>query len=139
MIKLQDKDDFEVNISVVGTQATGRKFIFLMPFAGWLKAVYLKLGTKGITGTQTVDINIGGSSIFASGGITFTAVADVNAYAALTADPTSFAKGDVVSLDVDAIHSGTAAEDMSAILVFTRTKPAGMIKGAVEVSVGKGF
>ena len=139
MIKVRDKDDFEVNISVIGTQTTGKKYVFVMPFAGWLKAIYLKLGTAGITGTQTVDINKGGSSIFAATGINFTTLATPNGYAALTADPTSFAKGDFVDVSVDAIHSGTAAEDLSVILVFSQKKPAGMLKGAIEVSVGKGL
>ena len=139
MIKVRDKDDFEVFISVPGTQTTGTKYVFVMPFAGWLKAVYSKLGTAGVTGTQTVDINIGGSSIFGTL-ITFaTTKVDPNLAAVLTTDPTSFAKGDFVDLSVDAIHSGTAAIDLSVVLVFSRNKPAGIIQGAVEVSVGKGF
>ncbi|KKN13856.1 hypothetical protein LCGC14_1002070 [marine sediment metagenome] len=139
MIKLQDRDDFKVFISVPGTQTTGKKYVFVMPFAGWLKAVYSKLGTAGVTGTQTVDINKGGSSVLGTL-ITFaTTNVDPNLAAVFTADPTSFAKGDFVSVDVDAIHSGTAAIDLSVALVFSRNKPAGIIQGAIEVSVGKGF
>ncbi len=138
MIKVRDKDDFEVNISVIGTQTTGKKFVLVMPFAGWLKAVYSKLGTAGVTGSQTVDINKGGVSILGTL-ITF-ATTDVDPTAGVfTADPTSFAKGDFLDLSVDAIHSGTAAIDLSVVLVFSRNKPAGIIQGAIEVSVGKGF
>ena len=139
MIKVRDKDDFEVFISVPGTQITGKKYVFVMPFAGWLKAVYSKLGTAGITGVQVVDINKGGSSIFDSGWIRFTTTVNPNTYDALLTDPTPFAKGDFVDVSVDGLHSGTAAVDLSVILVFSRKKPAGMITDAVEVSVGKGL
>jgi len=138
MIKLQDRDDFKVFISVPGTQTTGKKFVLVMPFAGWLKAVYSKLGTAGVTGSQTVDINKGGSSILGTL-ITFATTVVDPTDAVLTTDPTSFAKGDFVDLSVDAIHSGTAAIDLSVVLVFSRNKPAGTIQGAIEVSVGKGF
>ncbi|KKM91630.1 hypothetical protein LCGC14_1226590 [marine sediment metagenome] len=138
MIKLQDRDDFKVFISVPGTQTTGKKFVIVAPFAGWIKAAYARLGTAGITGTQTVDINSGGSSIFASGGIAFTTGRGGTA-AALTANPTSVAKGDFLDISVDGIHSGTAAVDLSVVLVLTRTKPAGTLFAAIEVSVGKGF
>ena len=138
MIKVRDKDDFEVFISVPGTQTTGKKYVFLMPFAGFLKAMYAKLGTAGVTSAQDVDINIAGVSIFVSNRIRW--LTTVNpVYNALTTDPTPFAKGDFVSVDVDNIHSGTAAIDLSVVLVFSRNKPAGIIQGAIEVSVGKGF
>ena len=138
MIKVRDKDDFEVFISVPGTQTTGKKYVFVMPFAGWLKAVYSKLGTAGITGSQIVDINDATSSIFVGTLIAFGAGVDPGT-AVLIADPTSFAKGAFIDVSVDTIHSGTAAVDLSMVLVFSRKKPAGMIQGAVEVSVGKGL
>ncbi len=98
----------------------------------------MKLGTAGITGTQGMDINIGGSSIFVASRIQFLTGVDP-VYNAITNDPTPLAKGDFVDVSVDTIHSGTAAIDLSVVLVFTRTKPAGIIQGAIEVSVGKGF
>ena len=138
MIKVRDKDDFEVFISVPGTQTTGVKFVIVAPFAGWWKAVYARLGTAGITGTQTVDLSNEGMSIFTSGGIAFTTGLS-GVFAALTADPTPFAKGDLLDVTVVTIHSGTAAEDLSLVLILTRTKPAGMLTEGIEVSVGKGF
>ena len=137
MIKVRDKDDFEVFISVPGTQTTGKKYVFVMPFAGWLKAMYSKLGTAGITGWQSVDINKGGTSIFSTRPRFTTDVDQV--VGVLSVNPTSFAKGDFIDVSVDNIHSGTVAIDLSVVLVFSRKKPAGMITDAVEVSVGKGL
>ncbi|KKL92892.1 hypothetical protein LCGC14_1880140 [marine sediment metagenome] len=140
MIKVRDKDDFEVFISVPGTQTTGKKYVFVMPFAGWLKAVYSKLGTAGVTGSQTVDINDEGVTLFSSSRIVFSgSVVDPSVYGTLTTDPHFFSKGDFIDVSLDDVHSGTAAKDLSVVLVFSRKKPAGTIRGALEVSVGKGL
>jgi hypothetical protein len=139
MIKVRDKDDFEVFISVLGTQTTGKKYVFVMPFAGWLKSMYAKLGTAGLTGNQAVDINDEGVSIFLGTRLTFTSSSVDPVYGDLSTDPHFFSKGDFIDVSVDTIHSGTAAIDLSVVLVFSRNKPAGIIQGAIEVSVGKGF
>ena len=139
MIKLQDRDDFEVYVSNVGPATGGKKFFFTIPFDCWLKAMFAKLGAAGSTsGNLDVDINDGASSIFSGNPIRF-AVDTVNpVYGALTTDPHPFTKGDQVDVTIDAIH-GSQSIDLSVVLVFTRTRPAGVISGAVEVSVGKGL
>ena len=75
-----------------------------MPFSGWIKNVNAKLGTAGTGVTSTtLDINLNGTSIYSSTGITITATAGVVTHGAYSVDPTPVVAGDLLSLDVDGI------------------------------------
>lgn len=122
MIRSRNVEEFIVDLSVPGTQsAAANKATFLVPFACSLKAIYAKLGTAGITGTQTVDINKNGTTIWDSTPkLSFATTVAAAGYDAFATDPTTFAKGDIIGVDVDAVHSGTAAKDLNLLLVLKR-------------------
>ena len=108
-IAVRNLDEAWVTFFVPGTQtASNVKAMEIVPFDGFITNVHAELVTAGVTGSQVVDLNKNGTTIFAAAAkITFTAAAAVNAYSALTSRAVS--KGDKISLDVDSIHSGTAA------------------------------
>ena len=135
MIRIRNVDDFEVYVSNVGTQSTGKKYFFTAPFDCFLKAIFAKVGTAGTTGTQTTDINDEGSSIFASGGIAFASGAVNPTYAALTNDPHFFSKGDRIDVTNDAVNT-TPATDLSVVLVFSRVKPRRVLTGQIDQALG---
>lgn len=136
MIKLKNREEFLIDLSVPGTQtAAADKRTFVVPFACRLKAIYAKLGTAGITGNQDVDINKNGTSILSSANkMRFaTTVADPTAGSiTFSTDPTTFDKGDVITLDVDAIHSGTAAKNLNVLLVLQRLKVSGPVSTQID-------
>jgi hypothetical protein len=129
MIRLKNSSEFLVDLSVPGGQvATNGKRTFLIPFACTLKALYAKLGTAGTTGTQVNDIHKNGTSIFSGAvKVDFATTVTAATYGALTTDPTTFAKGDVITVDVDSVHS-TPGENLNLLLVFSRKQspPAAM-------------
>lgn len=131
MIKLKNRSQFLVPLNVPGDQtAAVNKAAFLVPFACRLRAIYTALGTAGITGNQDVDINKNGTSILDSANkIRFaTTVATPSAGSIdFTSDPITFAKGDVITVDVDAVHSGTAAKNLMINLVLERTTVSGPV------------
>jgi hypothetical protein len=142
MIQLRNTEDFLVDFSVPGTQtAATNKVCWVAPFAGRIKALYAKLGTAGVTGSQVNDISKNGTTIFGTPGIDFATTAVDPTYNALAADPHEFVKGDVFTLDVDSIHTGTAAVNLCLFMTVSRgvSKLAGVLTGAVERSVGPGF
>ena len=135
MIRIRNKDDFEVYVSVVGTQATGDKYFFTAPFNCWLKAMYAKLGTAGTTGVQTIEITDETTTIFTSALISFATGAVAPTYGALAVDPHYLTKGDRVVVNVAVVHS-TPATDLALVLVFTRTKPRRVLTGQLDQALG---
>ena len=136
MIRIRNKDDFEVYISVPGTQTTGDKYFFTAPFNCWLKAMYAKLGTAGTTGVQTVEIKDETVTIFTSALISFATTPAVSpTYGALAVDPHFLTKGDRIVVNVPVVHS-TPATDLAMVLVFTRTKPRRVLTGQLDQALG---
>lgn len=107
MIRTRNRDEFLVDLSVPGTQsAATHKRCFVVPFACTLKGLYSKLGTAGTTSTQITDVNKNGTTIFASATKISNASGSVDpTYGTFTGDPTTFAKGDVITVDVDQINT----------------------------------
>lgn len=136
MIKLTSSGELIANLSVPGTQtAATDKVCFLVPFDCRLKAIYLALGTAGITGSQDVDIKKNGTSIISSANkIRFatTIATPTAASITFTTDPTTFAAGDVITLNVDAIHSGTAAKNLCVMLLLQRLKQSGPVATKID-------
>jgi hypothetical protein len=136
MIKLRQTEELLVTLNLPGAQAADLNLAsFLVPFACRLKAIYAKLTVSGTTGTSVYDVNKNGTTIYSSTKLTFgTGSVDPVSYAALTADPTLFAKGDVISVDIDTAHSGTPAEGLVLQLVLQRGKasaPAATVTGGI--------
>ncbi|MCI0348998.1 MAG: hypothetical protein L0Z53_06190 [Acidobacteriales bacterium] len=120
-----------------GTQSAGtNKRFFLVPFACRLKAIFGKLGTAGTTGNQVNDINKNGTSIFSGATkLNFATGATAATYGALSADPTDFAKGDVISVDVDSIHT-IAAVNLGLVLVLQRSLGPSAVATTLTDTVG---
>ncbi len=135
MIKLRQHEEILVVLNNPALQAADLQVAsFLVPFACRLKAFYAKLFIAGTTGTGTYDIHKNGTTIFSGSKIDFaTTAVDPTAYNALSADPTTFVKGDVITVDVDAVHS-TPGEGFNLLLVLQRGKasaPAATTGGGV--------
>lgn len=85
------------------------------PFSGTIQNVGAYTKTAGVTGTMTVDIHKGGSTIMTTNKITI----DSNEKSSRTAatapslTTTAVSAGDLFTFDVDAIHSGTAAQGLT--------------------------
>jgi len=124
MIKLRQTEELLIRLDNPKAQAADLNVAqFLVPFACRLKAVFAKLRVAGVTGTGTYDVNKNGTTVYSGSKIDFaTTAVDPTAYNAFTTDPTTFVKGDVISVDVDAVHSGTAAEGFMLLLVLQRGK-----------------
>ena len=139
MIKIKNQGELLVNFDVPGVQvATAGKRVFVVPFACQLKALYLKLGTAGTTGNQDVDINKNGTSIISSANkIRFASGAQDPTAASLTfsTDPTVFAKGDIITLDVDALNT-TPAANLACLLVLQRLRGTGPVGATIIDGLG---
>jgi hypothetical protein len=103
----------EATTDVAAATTVGGDFEF--PFAGTITEVGTFNDTAGITGTQVVDIHKGGTTIMSSDKCdTDTTEKTTRTGAtppALTT--TAIAEGDILTFDIDAIHSGTAAKGLT--------------------------
>ncbi len=130
MIKVRNQSEFIVHLENPALQAADDNVaVFLVPFALRLKAIYAKVVAAGTTGSMIVDLSKNGTTIFANAPKLTWATTDVDpSYDTLAADPTTFAKGDMISMDVDSVHT-TPAEGLVVELVLERTKtgPASVV------------
>jgi hypothetical protein len=97
------------------TAAVGKDWDFVLK-DGKIVNVYAILRTAGITGTQIVDLNKNGTTVFGAGTVKISFATTVPT---ATYDPLAslnVAKGDKISIDVDSIHSGTAAVELTVIV-----------------------
>jgi hypothetical protein len=132
MIRLKNQNEILVDFGVPGTQsAAANKQVFVVPFACQLKAIYGKLGTAGTTGNQINDINKNGTTIFSNATkLTFATGVQAATYGPQTANPTQFAKGDILSLDVDSIHT-TPAVNLALVLVLERVNSGAKVSATI--------
>lgn len=138
MIKIRNQAELVLDLGVPGTQsATADKQVFVVPFACQLKAIFAKLGTAGVTGSQIIDVNKNGVTIFSNATkLTFATAVQACTYGPFTADPTQFAKGDIITVDVDQIHT-TPAKNLALVLVLQRTNRAvGRVTATQTDSIG---
>jgi len=96
-------------------------------FDGFIKNIYAELITAGITGNQKVDIHKNGVTIF--GGATkinFATTSKTATYDTVTDVLAQIVKGDLLSLDVDSIHSGTAGDGLLVQMRIVRGRPGAL-------------
>lgn len=128
MIRARNLGELIIDLSVPGAQAVNANAkTFVVPFACQLKAVYAKLGTAGTTGTQTTDLMKNGTSFVSAGHLlSFATGVQACTYGNgnLTADPLTFAKGDIIEVNTSAIHT-TPAKDLAILIVLERARAAG--------------
>ena len=96
----------------------------------WLKDIRAKLLVAGITGAQAVDINIALVTLLGSTKVSFATTAVDPTYPTLGVVKAD--GGDLISMDTDTIHSGTAAEGLVVELVWTRIPQAGVTNTGPE-------
>lgn len=130
-IHVRNNDEFVVELSIPGTQTTTagaqstRQNSAPLPFDGFIKAVYARLGIAGITGSQTIQVLKNGTNICSSTNplVSFATTVATPTYgnANLSADPTQVAKGDVLTAVNTAVHT-TPAVDLALVLVIERNK-----------------
>lgn len=120
-------DEIHVSLFVAAAQAADTNLAAFRLPAGpgwWLKDLQAKLIAAGITDVQTVDINKNGTSLIGGTKISFATTSATPTYPTLgeiTADP-----GDIISVDNDAVHSGTPGEGLIIDMVWTRIPQAGV-------------
>jgi len=98
------------------TAAAGKAFV-VAPHAGVIKNVVAKVGTAPTGATLIVDINKNGTTIFTTQANRPTVAVSATA-AALAGQPdvTTFAAGDLLSIDIDQIGSSVAGANLALAL-----------------------
>lgn len=94
------------------TAAAGKAFV-VAPYGGTIKKISARVGTTSAGSSIIVDINKNGTTIFTTQANRPTiAAAAVVATLAGTPEVLTFAAGDLLSLDIDQIGSGTAGSNL---------------------------
>jgi predicted aconitase with swiveling domain len=100
------------------TAAAGKAFV-VAPYGGTIKKIAARVGATSAGSSILVDINKNGTTIFTTQANRPTiAAASVVATLAGTPEVLTFAAGDLLSVDIDQIGSGTAGSNLGvAVLV----------------------
>lgn len=94
------------------TAAAGKAFV-VAPYGGTIKKISARVGTTSAGSSIIVDINKNGTTIFTTQANRPTiAAAAVTATLAGTPEILTFAAGDLLSVDIDQIGSGTAGSNL---------------------------
>ena len=98
---------------------------FLSPIAGTILQsdsapfyIYATNSTAGTTGTMVVDVHLNGTTIMTTNKLDFDTTEKTTTTAATPPDltDTTIAVGDILTIDIDAIHSGTAAKGLTVYI-----------------------
>ena len=152
MIKTKNKGEYHIHLKNAGvfSAGTGKDF-FLVPAAGYIKAIVASFGLAGTDGTGAptqdiqVDIMKNGTSIFASAATAITwahagqtgganTPSNATSVGVPVVNPTPVAKGDKIRLDAIQILNGTSPtqpSDLHVLVVLTRgyqSAPEGMLQ-----------
>ncbi len=141
MIKMKNVGEILVtDLSQPGAQANAAVASWIAPFAGYIKTLIARLGAAGVTGSQTVDIQINGVSIGnAAPVITFATGVQTPTYTnPPLASKVAFNKGDIISSVITAVHT-TPAKALAISMTVCRAKQPSLGYGqnpATETSIG---
>ena len=105
-----------ITLTIPGTLATTSIVSAAMPFSGKITGAYVAVTTAPAGSALTADLKVG-SSVAAAFSI---AAAGTSDEGTLTAANCDFAKGDIISLDVSAVGSGTAGSNMTVAFTVTQ-------------------
>ena len=85
-----------------------------LPFTGTITEIGAYVDTAGITDTMTIDVNLNGTTLMTTNKITIdtTEKSSRTAATAPALTTTAVTAGDLITVDIDAIHSGTAAKGL---------------------------
>lgn len=102
-----------ITLTIPGTLSTSSIVSAAMPFKGKIIGGYVAVTTAPVGSALTADLKVG-SDVAAAFSI---AAAGTSDEGTLTVANCDFAKGDVVSLDVSAVGSGTAGANMTVAFI----------------------
>lgn len=105
-------------VTTTGTSVGGD---FVMPFEGYITSVGATVDTAGTTNTTDVDINKNGSTILSTV-ITIDSTEKTSRtastpYKFVNDSPPTFLEGDIITFDIDAVHS-TPATGLSVFMTI---------------------
>jgi hypothetical protein len=109
-----------ITLTIPGTLSTSSIVSAAMPFKGVILDAYVAVTTAPVGSALTADLKVG-SDVAAAFSI---AAAGTSDQGTLTAANVDFAKGDIVSLDVSAVGSGTAGANMTVTFTVTEASEA---------------
>ena len=98
---------------------------FVSPIAGTILQsdttpfyIYATNSTAGVTGTMVVDISINDTSIMTTNKLDIDTTEKTSTTGATPPDltTTALAVGDIITIDIDAVHSGTAAKGLTVYI-----------------------
>lgn len=109
-----------VTFYIAGNQSVGtRKFAFVMPEAGTYVGTKLQVGTAPASTALIADVNKNGTTLYTTQGRRPTiAAAGTLSTESATANVTTLAANDVITVDVDQIGTGTVGADMSINITY---------------------
>ena len=105
-------------LGIPGTLSTSSIVSVAMPFGGKITGAYVAVTTAPVGSALTADLKVG-SDVAAAFSV---AAAGTSDEGALTDANCDFAKGDIVSLDVSAVGSGTAGANMTVAFTVIQDK-----------------
>jgi hypothetical protein len=100
-----------VTLTIPGDLTTSSEVRVRMPFDGVITSATVAVTTAPVGSALTADLKVG-SNVAAAFSV---AAAGTSANGTLTAANTSFAAGDLVTLDVSAVGSGTAGANIACV------------------------
>ena len=98
------------NLGIPGTLATTSEVKMAAPFSGKIVGAYVAVTTAPVGSALTADLKVGSDTAAAFS----IAAAGNNDEATLTAANVDFNKGDIITLDITAVGSGTAGANIVA-------------------------
>jgi len=103
------------------TVATANGGDFRIPWTGTIQSVRGYVNTAGTTGTMTVDLNLNGTTIMTTNKISIETAekSSKTAVTQPTLTTTAVTDDDIITVDIDAIQTGTAAKGLSVCLKIT--------------------
>lgn len=106
-----------VTLTIPGTLTTSSIAAVALPFSGKITSAWVAVTTAPVGSALTADLKVG-SDIAAAFSI---AAAGTNDEGTLTAANCDFVAGDVISLDVSAVGSGTAGAGMTVAFTVVQS------------------
>jgi hypothetical protein len=105
-----------ITLTIPGTLSTSSVVTMAMPFNGKITGAYVAVTTAPAGSALTADLKVG-SDVAAAFSIADAGTSDEGT---LTAANVDFVAGDLVSLDVSAVGSGTAGANMTVAFTVTQ-------------------
>lgn len=103
------------NLQIPGTLATSSEVKMAAPFSGKITGAYVAVTTAPVGSALTANLLVGADTAAAFS----IAASGTNDEATLTAANVDFNKGDIITLDITAVGSGTAGANIVASILVS--------------------